>query len=130
MVLASCAKDVVDEGPKKPEVKQDRLVGRVASVYGKEGEGYILIQRYSSLDAAGDKVFYVRSEGELVTSLRLTGERLGQYLAADIVQGAPVVGDPVFERVLESAPTEALGGSEGGLAAEEPVVSPIKPAEE
>ncbi|SHJ73122.1 hypothetical protein SAMN02745181_2464 [Rubritalea squalenifaciens DSM 18772] len=128
-LFASCAQDVVEVEEKKPEVKQDKLVGRVASVYGQEGDGYILIQRYGSIAVEGDKVFYVRSAANQMTSLKMTGERLGQYVAADIVKGAPTVGDPVYLREFEdTGAASSLDHSATGFTADAPEKSPFKPA--
>lgn len=107
-VLGACADQVVQE--KKETVRQDRVVGRVASVY-KDG-GYLLIQRYRSVNLGGDKVFYVRGVGNEMSSLKVTGERLGQFIAADILNGDPQVGDAVYERVFEEAEVKKGLGEE------------------
>ncbi len=98
-LLYSCAgeKPVVEEKIDEPEL--DKLVARVASV-NKEAN-YVLIQRYGKLVVPEDSVLYTLGVDGHAASIKVTGERLGQFLAADIVSGELIVGDAVYLRNLE-----------------------------
>lgn len=72
------------------------LVGRVASV--PADRQFVLIQSYGTWSvAAGEPVFSAGPDGR-TANLLPTGERLGQFLAADLRSGDVVVGDAVYFR--------------------------------
>ena len=93
--LASCAKPAVEE---VEVVKTDKLVARVASVHAEEG--YALIQRYGRLNLGDDAILYTLSVDGVTSSLKVTGEKLGQFVAVDIVSGELNIGDAVYLRDL------------------------------
>jgi len=118
--LVGCGNSVVNEEP-VDEVKVDQLVARVASVY--EEEGYALVQRYGRVDLEDESILYTLNDVGETSNLKVTGERLGQFLAVDIMSGDPVVGDGVFVRNFEIVEEESgltplnkngAGGTEGG----------------
>lgn len=135
----SCANNKpVEKKVEEPEEKVDKLVARVSSV-NRRGE-YVLIQRYGRLIIPEDSILYglsskpviragegsegtrARADGaeqEQASSLKLTGEKLGQFLAADIVSGNPKVGDAVYLRDLEdntaSKPIQKLTPNQANL---------------
>ncbi len=87
--------------PKAEKTKQpDQLVARVASVY--KAENYALIQRYGQLSLANDSILYSRGANGKSANLKVTGERLGQFLAADILSGDLDIGDAVYLRIFEN----------------------------
>ena len=135
--VQSCANNKpVEKKVEEPKEKVDKLVARVSSV-NRRGE-YVLIQRYGRLIIPEDSILYglsskpviragegsegTRADGaekEQASSLKLTGEKLGQFLAADIVSGNPKVGDAVYLRDLEdntaSKPIQKLTPNQANL---------------
>ena len=101
--LCSCADNKPVEPEKVEEAERDRMVARVASV--NIAAKYVLIQRYGRLDIPEDSILYTlgtdSGEGSHSANIKVTGERLGQFLAADIVSGDLTVGDAVYLRVFE-----------------------------
>jgi len=102
-LLSSCADSEPVEEDKIEEVKLDKTVARVASV--NEAAEYVLIQRYGRLIIPDDAILYtLGSQGDDVgqsASIKVTGEKLGQFLAADIISGKLMVGDAVYLRIFD-----------------------------
>lgn len=101
--LASCASQVEAEKA-EDEVKFDKLVARVSSVNVEAN--YVLIQRYGRLVVPENSILYTLGSGGArggAASIKVTGERLGQFLAADIVSGELNVGDAVYLRIFDEA---------------------------
>jgi len=96
-LLTGCAKTVVES---VEEVRSDKLVARVASVHKKEG--YALIQRYGRISLGDDAILYTLSETGATSNLKITGEKLGQFVAVDIVSGELSIGDGVYLRNLSN----------------------------
>lgn len=83
------------------------LVGRVASV--PADRQFVLIQSYGTWSvAAGEPVFSAGPDGR-TANLLPTGERLGQFLAADLRSGDVVVGDAVYFRPKKETKAAATG---------------------
>lgn len=92
MGLASCS----STPEKKPSEQPDlRLVGRVASV--PEKRGFVLIESYGSWNLP-DGTYLLSGGGERTASLFTTGEKLGQFVAADVKSGTVESGDGVYFR--------------------------------
>jgi len=85
--------------PAKPEKDDGRprsvLVGRIASI-ATHG-GFVLIQSYGNWSVAQGTALWSGDE-EHLAALQVTGEKLGQFAAADIRSGTPTVGDAVYQR--------------------------------
>jgi hypothetical protein len=79
---------------KKEEAAQTKLVGRIASV-SLEGN-YVMIQSYGPWNVATGSILTTQGPDNRVSNLRCSGEKLGQYSAADIQSGVPQIGDAVF----------------------------------
>lgn len=60
----------------------------------------MLIQKFKSFDTDVDAVFYSRSVDGSVHSLKMTGQKLGQFYIADFGSGRYAKGDPIFMRDL------------------------------
>jgi len=117
--VSSCSSSKDEE--KKPEVfaTKPSLVGRVASV--QEGSGFVLIESYGPWRVPdGGLLSGIGTEGR-TSNLVATGEKLGQFSAADIRSGVAKVGDSVYYR-----PIKEESGS--GTSVETP--SPSQPAPE
>jgi hypothetical protein len=122
-----------DEPDTDPDAAtRPRLVGRVASV-PSHGE-FILIQSYGAWSVPpGSPVFGVGADGR-VANLLPTGEKMGQFVAADLRDGRLDVGDAVYYRPDGSEPETKPGttptppaGSPGPELTLDP--GPLPPAE-
>lgn len=84
------------ETPKKTEEKKPKtsLVGRIASV--SNDKTFVLIQSYGVWEVEAGGILTTRGSDERLANLRCTGEKLGQFVAADIQAGTPQSGDAVF----------------------------------
>ncbi len=118
LCLAGCAG--TDGGKKEEPKARAELVGRVASV--PTGRGFVLIQSYGTWAVpTGEPVFSCgdcetgEEEGRLA-NLLASGERMGQFVAADVRSGSVEVGDAVYyrpEKGGENPPENAKMHSEG-----------------
>ena len=83
---------------KKDETKekehQAKLVGRIASV--SADKKFVTIQRYGAWEIAAGSILTTQGSDQRVANLRCSGEKLGQYAAADIQAGLPQTGDGVY----------------------------------
>jgi hypothetical protein len=98
-VVSSCSlfKDE-EEKPEKSDTKPS-LVGRIASV--PEGSGFVLIESYGPWKVPdGGMLSGIGTEGR-TANLVATGEKLGQFSAADIRSGVAKVGDSVYYRPIK-----------------------------
>jgi hypothetical protein len=109
-LLASCSlfEDEKREAPM--ETSRPRLVGRVASI--PAGADFVLIEAYGPWKVPdGGMLSGIGTEGR-TSNLAVTGEKSGQFLAADIRSGVAKIGDSVYYR--------PVAGSGEALASEEP----------
>jgi hypothetical protein len=85
--------------PVKPEKDDVRphsvLVGRIASI--SSHGGFALIQSYGAWSVVQGTALWSGDEDH-IAALQVTGEKLGQFAAADIRSGTPTVGDAVYQR--------------------------------
>ncbi|WP_338286706.1 hypothetical protein [Luteolibacter sp. LG18] len=80
-----------EEKPKEPATK---LVGRISSISGDKK--FVLIQSYGQWEVPTGAILTTRAGENRVSNLRCSGEKLGQFAAADIQAGLPEVGDGVL----------------------------------
>ena len=116
-LLASCSlfEDEKKEAPK--ETSRPKLVGRVAST--PSGANFVLIEAYGPWHVPdGGMLSGIGTEGR-TSNLAATGEKSGQFLAADIRSGVAKVGDSVYYR--------PVAGSGEALASEEPAAPGAPP---
>ena len=90
----------IEKDKKEPEAVLDKLVGRVSAIYPKAH--YMLIQKYRTINTDADAVFYSRSEAGVISSVRLTDQKLGQFYVADLGSGDYSINDPIFMRDLRN----------------------------
>lgn len=101
----------------KPE-SRSQLVGRIALVPSKED--FVLIESYGPWRVPeGGLLSGIGTEGR-TSNLVVTGEKLGQHVAADIRLGVAKVGDAVYYRPLGV-------GSEGDESVDSPASAPNTP---
>jgi hypothetical protein len=108
LTLPSCAlfRRTKAEAPKKTEEKkpETRLVGRIASV--SADKTFVLIQSYGAWEVEAGGILTTRGSDERLANLRCTGEKLGQFVAADIQAGDPRSGDAVLHTPIPPAKPE------------------------
>lgn len=93
--LPCCAeKPEKEPTEKKEEIGKPRLVGRVASI--PADRKFVLIQAYGTWSIAAGSILATRGPEGRTANLRATGEKLGQFAAADIQSGTLEIGDGVF----------------------------------
>ncbi|MFU8893459.1 MAG: hypothetical protein ACNA8L_07510 [Luteolibacter sp.] len=93
-LLASCSTSKVpDEEKPAPETRPE-IVGRIASV--PPGNSFVLIQSFGEWTVADGTILTTRGPDERAANLLVTGEKLGQFAAADIQAGEVAVGDAVL----------------------------------
>jgi len=79
---------------KKDEKPASKLVGRVASI--SADKKFVTIQSYGQWLVAAGSILTTQGADQRVSNLRYSGEKLGQFAAADIQAGLPLTGDAVF----------------------------------
>jgi len=110
--VTSCSIDpveeVVEHNTERIEQRRIAYVGQIATINAEERFVLILVEGASAL--RGHSLAYVEEGGRRAT-LKLTGEALGKYVAADLFNGSVEKGDRVFVslgiRGSQNLPTEA-----------------------
>lgn len=97
-LLIGCGGGVPVE-PEKPS--QNRFVGQVVSIH--TNQGFILFRRTPGVRIPTGSILISRGPGNRLANLRVSGEALGQMMAADIQSGAPEVGDSVLKPMIQEA---------------------------
>jgi hypothetical protein len=70
------------------------LVGRIASI--PADKRFVLIQSYGSWNVPTGRILTSRGPDERSANLLVTGEKLGQFAAADLQSGTVGIGDGVY----------------------------------
>jgi hypothetical protein len=118
-LLAACSGSKEPEEEKPASAGRAEIVGRVASI--SQGNSFLLIQSYGDWKVADGTILITRGAEERTANLRVTGEKLGQFAAADIQSGDVVVGDVVLllparplrpDSPPEDTENQAPGGSD------------------
>jgi hypothetical protein len=96
--LSSCAQEPekVDEAKKQPKVETSRLVARVQSRPGNKN--FVLLEAYGKWAFADGVTLYTYGDGGRTAALVTSGEKLGQFVAADLKSGTVEIGDAVYHR--------------------------------
>ncbi len=134
LLFASCSLFEKEEEIKPEEDStRPRLVGRVAQV--PSGGGFVLVETYGAWKVPdGGLLSGIGTEGR-TSNLVATGEKLGQFAAADIRSGVAKIGDSVYYRPIADSNTTTEPGdplAEGEEASrletqKEPREEPAKP---
>jgi hypothetical protein len=95
LFLTACA-DKPEETPTKKtdDESKPRLVGRVASI--PADRTFVLIQSYGTWTVETGSILTTQGPEGRAANLLATGEKLGQYAAADIRTGTLEIGDGVY----------------------------------
>lgn len=85
-----------------------KLVGRIASI--PADKKFALIQSYEAWKVETGSILTTRGSDGRTANLRVTGESMGQFAAADIQSGAVEIGDAVYSRHIPkpTAPPTAV----------------------
>lgn len=99
--LSSCATDKKakpeeKKEEKKPVVEGPKLVGRIANI--PTDRRFVLIQRYGEWQTEAGAILTTRGPEERTANLRVTGEKLGEFAAADLQSGTVEKGDAVYSQ--------------------------------
>lgn len=129
-----------DKAPGGPAATAPALIGRIASV--PRAQGFVLIQSYGPWRSGIGTILTTRGPGQRSANLRVTGESLGQFAAADIQSGHVEVGDAVYSHHLpkiddttpapgqEPGPPATLPAQPSGTSAEAPPAPDAAPTPE
>ena len=77
-----------------PTVAGPKLVGRVASL--PADKRFVLIQSYGKWAMEAGAILTTRGPDDRAANLRVTGEKLGEFAAADLQSGTLEKGDAVY----------------------------------
>ncbi|MEY3394128.1 MAG: hypothetical protein RL346_364 [Verrucomicrobiota bacterium] len=100
MLVLSCAEKPV--APAHAARSESKLIGRIASVHSRGN--FALIQSYGPWNIESGTILASVGEKGRTANLRVTGEKTGQFAAADIQSGSLEVGDAVFSTLSVSKP--------------------------
>ena len=102
--LSSCADKPAPAPPEKPKKDQIRLVGRIASVH--KNPDFVLIQSYGTWTVPTGAILATSGTEGRAANLKVTGEKTGQFAAADIQSGSIEIGDSVYTTLTYKEPEE------------------------
>lgn len=100
--LVSCGplKPAPPEKPKPEEKKElivsPKLVGQITSL--QADQRFVLIQSYGRWEIATGAILTTRGPDARSANLRVTGEKLGEFAAADLQSGTVEKGDAVYSQ--------------------------------
>lgn len=94
-LLLACAEKPEEKPKENAEAEnRPRLVGRVASIAADRK--FVLIQSYGTWQVGTGSILTTQGPEGRAANLLATGEKLGQYAAADIQSGTLEIGDGVY----------------------------------
>lgn len=128
LCFCGCAKEEKKEEPKeKPKKPETRLVGRIQS--RPSGKDFVLLESYGKWTVEEGTILYSYGDQGRSAALETSGEKLGQFVAADVKSGHVEIGDAVYFRALppESALTKSDPQPPPTAPAQAPAASMPKP---
>ncbi|RYD17188.1 MAG: hypothetical protein EOP88_27910 [Verrucomicrobiaceae bacterium] len=99
--LSACANDELakpEEVKKAPVTHAPKLVGRIASI--PSDKRFVLIQSYGKWEQESGAILTTLGPDERTANLRVTGEKLGEFAAADLQSGNAAQGDAVYSQFV------------------------------
>ncbi len=123
---ASVKPKTADAAPEKPVAKGPTLIGRIASV--PADKHFVLVQRYGKWEGQTGQILTTRGPENRTANLRTTGEKLGEFAAADIQAGSVGIGDAVYLQHIPKPVNPAPSGPELVNPTEEPNAAPTAAA--
>ena len=124
-LLTSCAVFKSHPAEKPPPTaisRSPQLIGRIASI--PADKRFVLIQSYGNGKLEAGTILTTRGADDHSANLRVTGEALGQFAAADLQSGLVAEGDAVYSRHV---PTPTAPPPSAEPAENQPPSSPIPP---
>ncbi len=94
------------EDPKNTPVEGPELVGRIASV--PADKRFVLIQSYGKWKGESGQILTTRGPENRTANLKTTGEKLGEFSAADVQSGIVQIGDAVYFQHIPNPVTAPL----------------------
>jgi hypothetical protein len=95
--LSSCADKPAETPAPKQKKEQARLVGRIASIH--KNPDFALIQSYGTWSIQTGAILATIGTDGRAANLKVTGEKTGQFAAADIQSGTLEIGDSVYTTI-------------------------------
>ena len=96
--------------PEKPAAAKEtaivagpKLVGRIATI--PADRRFVLIQSYGKWEMEAGAILTTRGPDERTANLRVTGEKLGEFAAADLQSGTLGKGDAVYSQSAPPPPS-------------------------
>jgi hypothetical protein len=124
LLLACCAVKKDEQPAKKEEPQQVlRLVARVESRPGNKD--FVLLESYGRWTLSEGEILFAYGSDGRVATLVTSGEKLGQFVAADVKSGKVEIGDAVYHRAKGAADAPPPPAPEAGKPSE-----PTKPPAE
>lgn len=103
--LPACADEPEQTAVEKAEAEsRPRLVGRIASI--PADRKFVLIQSYGTWTVETGSILTTQGPDGRSANLLATGEKLGQYAAADVRAGTLEIGDGVYSIAKIPEPAE------------------------
>lgn len=126
LILVGCAGDAdqkKDEAKEKPKVKlTPQLVARVQSRPG--GKDFVLLEAYGKWSYPEGTLLYSYGENGRTAALETSGEKLGQFVAADVKSGSVEIGDGVYFRPVAPV-VKAIDSAPEPVVKPSPTVAPV-----
>jgi hypothetical protein len=129
LLISGCGifKAKPEETPDNADRMDPKLVGRIASI--PADKCFVLIQSYGKWNVETGAILTTRGTDNQSANLRVTGESLGQFAAADLQSGTLEVGDAVYSRHVPK-PSEPPGDPNPNTENSEPnTENPVEPPE-
>jgi len=105
-LVSGCATGGGKEEEEEPTKARPVLVGRVASM--PKDENFVLLQSYGAWTVPPGSPVYCIGDNGRMANLLPTGEKLGQFVAADRRDGEVRVGDAIYYRPDGGKPVAPL----------------------
>ena len=123
LLLVSCSKEKGEETPaikteeEKKIIPKRNIIGRIASV--SQSKEFVLIQKFGPGKLPENRIYQARGPEGRAASLRLSGERIRDFYAADIASGTVKKGDSVIYYNTSNEEPEDLEEEESAEKKEE-----------
>lgn len=124
-LLMACATQNKESAEKKPTPVEEsmQLVARVQSRPGSKD--FVLLEAYGKWTLDEGVILHSYGIDGRSATLETSGEKLGQFVAADVKSGEVAVGDAVYHRIKGSAEIQPAGEPTSSDSAKLP--APIPP---
>ncbi len=109
MLLGSSCAWLQSDPYQKQETKEEEQLRAIARVQSRPGQkDFVLLEAFGKWTLEPGSTLYVYGPEGRTATLVTSGEKLGQYVAADISAGQVELGDAVYERVKVRVPVSGV----------------------